>query len=400
MRVTIPKVSPARLVTLWFGVQLAWGAILGISLQARCVALDPGDALGAFGRIAFSGAFAASLTQLVVGPLSDAMRRRGDKRLSFYAIGSALAALAVVALYFASTLWGLLAAFVALQIAFNVVIGPYQAALPDFVERERIGIASGWMAAMQSGGNAAGAVLATLLGSTPILGVVIAIAVLVSAAVTIAHARILPLQRVAEEAVRMKAGRALVDLFISRGFVYLGFYTLLGYLYFYVANALPPGFTLDATTATGACILLFTIVGALGATIAARPADRLDERLVVAVGGGVVAVAVATLAVTRGYVVVPMAIALAGVGWGVFLCADWAFACRVLPRGALATSMAIWNVAVVGPQMIAPLLATALLARLGTLRTVSGPRDALVLASVEILIGALWIWRLPRRSIG
>ncbi len=395
-------VRPPRLVALWFGIQLAWGAILGISLQARVFALvGHSDALSAYAWVSGSGALASAITQLVVGPWSDALRRRGDKRLGFYAIGAACGAVALVAFYLAPALPALLVAFVALQIAFNVAIGPYQAILPDFVENEHIGVASGWMAAMQSAGNAAGAVLATILGSTPVLGMTIAATFLVSAAITIFHARTAVLQPVATKgALLASGGRALADLFISRALVYLGFYTLLGYLYFYVTYALPAGAKLNATTASGLCILLFTIVGAAGAGLAARPADRLDERLVVALGGGIVAGCVLALAVIPGLLVIPVSIAIAGVGWGVFLCADWAFACRVLPRGALATSMAIWNIAVVGPQTVAPLLATVLLTRLGTLHTAQGPRDAFTLASAEIFVGALWIWRLPRRLRG
>jgi hypothetical protein len=36
-----------------------------------------------------------------------------------------------------------------------------------------------------------------------------------------------------------------------------------------------------------------------------------------------------------------------------------------------------------------------LLTRLGTLHSSAGPRDALVLAGAEMLMGAFWIWRLP-----
>jgi hypothetical protein len=91
----------------------------------------------------------------------------------------------------------------------------------------------------------------------------------------------------------------------------------------------------------------------------------------------------------------PPAIALAGIGWGVFLCADWAFACRLLPASAIATTMALWNLAVVVPQMVAPVGASLLLARLGALDNAAGPRDALLLAAAEMLLGTLWIWRLP-----
>ena len=89
---TSSQVSPPRVTALWFGVQLIWGAVLGISLQARCVQLAGDASLATFGVISASGAFAAAMTQLVVGPLSDMLRRRGRGRGTFYAAGALLGA--------------------------------------------------------------------------------------------------------------------------------------------------------------------------------------------------------------------------------------------------------------------------------------------------------------------
>lgn len=392
-------VNPALLTALWFGIQLAWGAVLGISLQARSLQLGGASALALYGGVSTAGAIAAAIVQLVVGPFSDRRRRGGDKRITFYALGAVVAAAALIAFYAAPTALTFALAFIVLQAAMNCAIGPYQAILPDAVPASRIGVASGWMAAMQSAGNAAGAILATLLGNTVPLAVTIAAVLLASCAVTVAYLRRVALQPLpAHDPLRVT--RPLVDLFISRAFVYVGFYTLLGYFFFYVKNALPPHFAFDATTASGICVLLFTLVGAVGASIAAKPADRIDERIVVTIGGGILAFSVAVLALVHGLGAVPVAIAFAGIGWGIFLCADWAFACRLLPPGALATTMAIWNVAVVGPQIIAPALTTFVLARMGTLASAVGPRGAFGLACAEVLLGSLWIWRLPRQATG
>jgi MFS family permease len=390
MRSSTPnQVSPARVTALWFGVQLIWGAVLGISLQARCVQLAGDASLATFGLISASGAFAAAMTQLVVGPLSDMLRRRGRGRSAFYAAGALLGAVWVVVFYASGNVQALLWSFVALQLSLNLVIGPYQAIIPDTMPSARYGVASAWLAGLGSAGNACGAVLASLLGNARALGAVLAAGLLASAAVTLAHLRRVPLRPLPPVAP-FAPTRTLIDLFVSRALVYLGFYTVLGYLYFFVASV-----AADATRTTGLCVLLFTVVGALGALVAARPADRSDERVVVTIGGGVVAISVMLLAVVHTALALAPAIGLAGVGWGIFLCADWAFACRLLPPAALATTMALWNLAVVGPQMVAPLVATVLLTRLGTLHSSAGPRDALVLAGAEMLMGAFWIWRLP-----
>ncbi len=392
-------VHPALLAALWFGIQLAWGAVLGISLQARSLQLGGASALALYGAVSTAGAVAAAVVQLAIGPFSDRRRRSGDKRIGFYVTGAVIAAGALVAFYAAPSIATFAAAFIILQAAMNFAIGPYQAILPDVVPISRIGVASGWMAAMQSAGNAGGAILATLLGNTIPLALVIAVLLLASCAVTVAHLRRVPLQPLpVHEPLRVT--RPLVDLFISRAFVYVGFYTLLGYFFFYVKNALPQHFALDATTASGICVLLFTLVGAVGASLAAKPADRIDERVVVTVGGGILALSVAALALVHGLAAIPIGIAIAGIGWGIFLCADWAFACRLLPPGALATTMAIWNVAVVGPQIVAPAFTTFVLDKFGMLSSVNAPRGSFVLACAEILMGSVWIWRLPGQAPG
>lgn len=393
------KPSAARLAAYWFGIQLVWGAVLGISLQARCVALGGAESLAVFGEISTLGALAAAIVQIVVGPWSDALRRNGNNRSGFYVTGAAAGAFAIVGFYVAANTAELLAAFVALQIALNVAIGPYQAILPDTVEGGRLGAASAWMAGMQSAGNAAGALLATVLGNHLSLGFAIGAALLATCAVTVRHVRAVPLCALAAEK-RLVLSKTLVDLFISRALMYVGFYTLLGYFFFYVRDALPPRSSLDATTASGAGILLFTLVGAAGAALAAKPADRFDERLVVTAGGAIMAFAIVTLAVTHAFVPIFVAIACAGIGWGIFLCADWAFACRLLPPGALATTMGIWNLAVVGPQMLAPLVATAVLTRANALSTPAGPHIAFVLSAIEMVVAVAWIWRLPGSHTG
>lgn len=387
------KANAPRLTAYWFGIQLVWGAVLGISLQARCAQLSAAP-LAAYGEISTAGALAAAVVQLLVGPWSDALRRRGSNRAGFYVAGALCGSVALLAFYLAPNVATLLAAFLALQIALNLAIGPYQAILPDTVEGGRLGSASAWMAAMQSGGNAAGAVLATLLGNRLPLAVAMGVALIGTCAITVAHLRSLPL-RTLEREKKIAVTRTLVDLFVSRGFVYIGFYTLLGYLFFYLRNLLPPGMPLDATTASGIAILLFTAVGAGGAALAAKPADRIDERLVVTIGGAMFTIAVLALAFAHGFAWIVLPVLCAGVGWGIFLCADWAFACRLLPPNALATTMGIWNLAVVGPQMLAPLIATAVIARSGALTSPAGPRIAFIVAAVEMLAGIAWIWRLP-----
>jgi hypothetical protein len=62
----------------------------------------------------------------------------------------------------------------------------------------------------------------------------------------------------------------------------------------------------------------------------------------------------------------------------------------------MAAAMGIWNLAIVLPQIIAPALTTVVLQGLRLGAGNQGPRVAFALALCETLVGAAWLWRLPR----
>ncbi len=392
--------SPFRLALFWLGIQAVWGALLGISLQSRTIELATGNAVLAYGGLATAGAAMAAVVQILVGLWSDARRRGGSRRIEFYLAGGIGGAASIVCFYDARTFFALTIAFIAIQAMLNLAIGPYQAIIPDFVERVRIGTASSWMAALQSAGNAIGALAASFIASARVLGTSVAALLLITCAVTSAHARGLPLRDSAEPSGGLRLTRPFVDLFISRALIYVGFYTLLGYLLFYVEAVLGTTALADAKRQTGILLVSFTIVGALGAAIASRPSDRLDKRLVATIGAAAFIVALALFIAAHGFAGAVAATLVAGVGWGVFLVADWAIACRVLPSGAMATAMGLWNLAVVLPQIVAPALTTLVLAHFALTGGSLAPRVAFALALGETLVGIAWLWRLSRCAIG
>jgi MFS family permease len=391
--------DPRRLALFWLGVQAVWGALLGISLQARTIELSHENPLIAYGRLATAGALAAAITQVLVGVWSDRRRQRGSRRIEFYLFGAVAGAVTIAWFYGAPTFLELSAAFVALQIALNIAIGPYQAVIPDVVARTRVGLASAWMAALQSAGNAIGALAASFIANARALSGTLAALVLGTCAVTCAHLRALEFPPPPEPAP-VRITRPFVDLFISRALVYIGFYTLLGYLLFYVRAVLATAALSSAREATGILIVGFTIVGAIGAALTARPTDRLDKRLVATLGGSAFIAGLGVFIGTHGWIGAALATLLAGLGWGAFLVADWAIACRVLPPAAMATAMGLWNVAIVLAQIVAPAFTTAVLQHFGLVNGAQGPRTALALAFGESLLGLAWLWRLPSCVIG
>lgn len=382
--------NPARLGLFWFGIQLVWGALLGVSLQARTTELTGANALSSFGLVASLGPVVAAVSQICAGMISDRLRAAGSKRVEFYYGGALIAGLALVWFYRASDFAQLVASVLVIQLAMNVAIAAYQAAIPDVVPADRSGAASAWMAGLQSLGNAAGAVLASFVASPLLLAASIGAILIACAVATGTHVAALPLRGVQQQPLRMT--RALWDLLISRGLLFLGFYTLLDYLFFYVSQ------TVGASSGkmfTGIVLLLFTVAGALGAAVAARPTDRRDPRFVAIAGGSVFAAVLIAFVLTNSLPVVLGCAVCAGAAWGVFLTADWAIGCALLPQQALATAMAIWNLALIVPQIVAPALTTGILRTFGLLHSADATHAAFVLATLEVLAGAAWLLRLP-----
>jgi MFS family permease len=184
-------------------------------------------------------------------------------------------------------------------------------------------------------------------------------------------------------------------LLFSRGFVNVGFFTLVGFLAFFVRESLGvAGAAIQTQTAL--LFLTFTVSAVPGAILAARPTDRADKRLVVTVACVAVAAALAMLAGAHLLAAAYAAAAFAGVGWGAFITADYALAAAVLPPNAMATGMGIWNLATTIPQILAPIAAAPIILYYDRAAPGLGPRAAILVALAEYLIGAAVIWRLPR----
>lgn len=392
MRTRSRAPDPFQLGIFWLGIQVVWGALLAISLQARTSALGGAAALLHYGEIATAGAMVAAVTQIVVGPVADARRAHGDRRIAFYAAGAVAAAVGIWWFYAAGTFGGLLAAFMLVQCAMNVAIGPYQSVIPDFVETRRIGAASSWMAALQSLGNAAGAIVASFVSSGRAIAGILILFLLATCAATVRHVSGLEVRGVI--AARLRITRTFVDLFVSRAFIYVGFYTLLGYVYFYVAHAMPGPLAAIKST-SGIILLLFTVVGALGAAASSGATDRSDKRLVVTIAGGGFVAGLLAFLLGQGIVAMYLGTLVAGFAWGAFLTADWALGCALLPRSALAAGMGVWNLAIILPQIVAPAVTTLVLFTLHAATGGGGPRIAFGLAALEVLAGVAWTWRLP-----
>jgi MFS family permease len=387
-RLNAPTLAdPRRLGAFWFGIQVVWTAILGVVLQDRVSALAP-HAVDTYAVLAATGALLAAAVQVIAGILSDRRRARSGDRRTFYALGVALAVPGIVALPIAPSLAWLWIAVLLLQLGMNIAGGPYQGIVGDYVEPERVGRASSWMSVHQFSGSVVGLGLTTVLHGWP-LGIALAACLAGGWLVTDAHVRGLPRTRDAAAPLRVDAN--MWTVLVSRALINVGFYTLFGFLFFFVRESLHVA---DARTTTGILFLAFTIAGVFGAALAGRPTDRLDKRIVVSVACAAIAVAVGAFAAAPTFTVALVCAIGSGAAWGAFFTADWAIAYAVLPRAALASAMGVWNLAAAIPQVVAPAITAPVVTYFDARSAGLGPRVALVCVIVEFILGTAWLWRL------
>lgn len=381
--------DPRRIGALWFGIAATWSALLGVFLQARTAELAPGDDVRVYAWLAASGALVGGLIQVGIGVLSDRRVVTVGHRRETYIAGIALALPALLAFFAASTLAGLVAAYVTVQVGMNLLGGPYQAAVPDAVDLGARGRAAAWMSAYQFAGNLVGLVVAAALGGIVAGGV---LAVLLASGFAVTFAYLLALPPVQVRSAPLRIDRDVATILVSRGAINVGTYTLFGFMFFFVRESLGIA---DARTTTGLVFVAFTAAGIGGAALAGRPTDRYDKRLVVSLAAVVIALAVGAFAVALSVPVAVAAAVAAGAAWGAFYTADWAIAYAVLPHEGMAAAMGVWNLAATIPQVLAPAITAPLVSALDARSPGLGPRGALALVIVEFALGTLWLWRLP-----
>jgi len=383
-------VHPAAVTAFWFGIQVVWGAILAVALQSRVSEFAPFATIETYARVAAIGASVAMIVQLGVGPLCDRLRSEGRDRRAFLAAGLVVAVPSLWMFYAASSITSLTLSYYALQVGMNVAIGPYQAVISDYIVPEGRGRASAWMVVFRALGNGCGLLVAGFVGDVRAVALALAAALAAGYFVTI-----VPVLRVRPRPVggmTLDVDARFRTLFASRGFINLAVYTFLSVLFPFAHEAMRIA---QPRTPIAVCFAAFTLCGVVGAAAAARPADRCDKRLVLTIAGMVIALCLAVLAAASDPAIAYVASCVAGCAWGAFFTAEWALATVVFPEDAMASAMAIWNVAATVPQIVAPLITVPLVDAFDARAQGLGPRGAIVLTIAELLLGTLWLRRLP-----
>jgi len=137
-------------------------------------------------------------------------------------------------------------------------------------------------------------------------------------------------------------------------------------------------------------VLLYTVAVIVSAFVCATVSDRTGRRkLLVAASGTVMSLATLMLAVWPGWPLAMVSAVVLGLGYGAYMAVDQALITQVLPTsGDHGRDLGVINIAIVGPQVLAPIICAIAVTRLG------GYSTLYLIAGGVGLIGGLLVHRI------
>jgi len=404
------RVPFAELVWLglyWFAMSFHWGALITVVIPAEVLRFVPESQKGFYLGFLFAvGAVMAMVVSPISGALSDRSTLRMGRRRPFVVAGVLLNCLGLAAMRSAPTYAWYVGAVMVVQAATNFAGGAFNGFIPDRIPRSQRGFTSGVMGFMMMLGTITAALLAGDLvgrGQTPAVYVIDIGVFLVCTALMVWQVREDPRPAAPPFALSAFVRSFWIDprrypdfgwMFLTRGLVMLGFYTMISFLQFFVKDTLH--LTVREAAHTTGILSAITIASGTGvALVAGWLSDRIGRKGIVSTAGVFLALTSAGLLAQPPYSTLVGIAVLFGIGYGAFTSVDWALAIDVLPaRGSAAQDLGIWAIANTLRQVLAPIIAGTLLDVFNRRIPNLGYTVVFAMAIVYVVLGSIFIWRI------
>ncbi|MFF3787535.1 MFS transporter [Streptomyces sp. NPDC001933] len=372
-----------------------------VLVQSLLGQLDDDTKLQRYAVMATAGALTAMCANIVIGLLSDRTRSRFGRRNPWILAGSLGTTLAIFGLSYTQSFPVLLTLWLLLQISLNAMVAPLGAILPDRVDSAHLGKASSWIGLGQLLGNSVSAVVAGVLITVPaqglrwVAGVVVLGGLLVFLAAPDRSSTGLPVERLAVRTlVRTLLPPRDADFLwalIGRLLTLLGLNLVMVYQLYVLTDHLGLS-SARAGSMIGVAGALTALSAGIAITVCGPLSDRLGRRKVfVLVSSGITALSVLPLAFSPSLWAFFTFAVLGALGSGCFVAVDQVVMAEVLPdQEHRAKNLGILNIANTIPQVLAPVLAFAVV-------PVLGYRGLFLLAAATAAVGGLCI--IPIRRV-
>lgn len=350
--------APRRFILLyalaWAGGSIAYTPFLSILLPVRVVSLVGAEAQVTWlAYLAFTGAIAASLGNILFGYLSDLTRfRRG-----WVALGLVLSGLLLMVSGNARTLPELIVAIAAWQLALNMMLAPLAAWAGDRVEDAHKGMLGGLLA-FAPGMGALSGTLVTMPGlagpGMRLVLVALMVSLCVAPVLLFGGGGVSASPRAVPNTTPTARRAILARMWLARLAVQIAEAAMFAYLYFWF-RSLDPAMDDSYTTRIFSVVLILSAPAAL---LAGRWIDRTGRPMSpLVLCAGLSAAGLLTMAAANTLPAAIAGYALFGLASGVFLALHAAQTLRVLPRPERrGLALGLFNLTNTVPSLIMPWL--------------------------------------------
>lgn len=358
------------------------------------------------------GGLAALIANPFFGALSDRTRSRLGRRRPWMLAGTVAGLVGIAALAAADSLPAIIISWVFTQTSFNAALAAAAALLADTVHESRRAAASGVFTAAAFVGTLPPLVLAALLPRhVDLVSFVMPAAALVvvgfamkvpDRAMMKVPDRAMTLPRTAREPGKKRRGirtasfsKEFAAVWLQRLAMQSAFSLATGFTLYLIIDRM----TGDPVSATPIAMVATLAGGAgivIGAAVGGAWASRLQRYLPFLACGAVGLAAGATLrSIAEMPLVLWIATSIGGIAVGIYLAVNLAMAIRVIPTSRAGTYLGVLNIAETIPQVLAPMVAAALL-HVGQGDPLSGAADNyLMLYATAAVIALLSLATLP-----
>ncbi|MBL8047611.1 MAG: MFS transporter [Chthonomonas sp.] len=381
----------------WFATSAKWFILLLVVLPGQVRDLVPGGEKGStWGTVVMIGACWGVFGPSLFGFLTDRLEAKVGARSRMIGIAAAATCIALIMLYGARSVPMIIIGYLLLQVADDLGQGPYQAMIPDLVPAEHRGQASAAYGVMTSAAQVAIALYAQAVGKPELI--YIGLGVIHILAAIIVQRTVAGAVSLAPAASETKVGffaawrepwrdRDFFWVWFTRFLNAFGFYIIVTYIQYFLQDVVVnPG--PDAAKAAGQLTqmiaLIIAVTGIVGALVSSRMKGR---KRTVRMSGYIMLVAIVLFIFVHQQAVLLGAAAVFGIGYGMYLSADWALVSDVLPDPNQAgAQMGVWSMASVAPQIISGGLGFGIEALNRSLGKGQGYTIAFTVAAVAFLL--------------
>ena len=354
----------------WIGLSFMWNSLHVTILPAVLLNYIPDTHKNTWlGLLTFFGLIIAMLVQPLSGAVSDHWQAKLGRRRPLMWLGTAGDLVFLAIMGFIGGLPALFIGYIGLQTTSNVAHGPAQGLIPDLVPAEKLGLASGIKTAFDMAGIVISSLLMGFLISAkdadPRLSVsVIILMLVVFGLITLVFSKeqstVSPIRNHIEPRKLFKevfdfkvvGNRHYWQLILSRFLYLVGIYGFQSFAQYFIRDKFPDR---DPIVFTQFVMGSFVVVLIIFSLVAGVLSDKRGRKKLLYLSSVIGAIGAVLLIFASTAAELLIYGSIMGVGLGIFLSVNWAFANDMAPQGDAGKYMGLTNIATAGSAAVARL---------------------------------------------